>query len=327
MIDRVRSHGDQEPPLFALDETDEPDDSEELVSRGGPIRSEGVQIPSDVIDYGNGLLPDSLLQRIGIGSHRLHSTAAAAFGRLRDQAAAAGIDLTCTDSYRTLNEQKELKQRKPTLSATPGRSVHGWGFAVDVSIGSPPKPFGMTVLRWLKENGPVHGWFLGRPRDEPWHWVYRGTETSMLPADNAGLGTYIAPNSDQPTTTSATTQAGTTQAKIVRGLLGLPPGDQFDDATLDAVRGFQQANGLVVDGVAGPLTFAALCRVTAPTDRPELAVDSTGEQVRWLQRRLGRTPDGVFGPRTESTVIEFQRNRGLTPDGKVGRRTWAALVG
>lgn len=326
MTDRVRSHGDEEPPLFALDETDEPDESEELVSRGGQISAEGVQIPSDVIDFGNGLLPDSLLQRIGIGSHRLHSEAAAAFGRLRDQAAAAGIDLTCTDSYRTLNEQKELKQRKPTLSATPGRSVHGWGFAVDVSVGSPPKPFGMTVLRWLKEHGPVHGWFLGRPRDEPWHWVYRGTDTSMLPADNAAPAADIAPHTDQPTTTTSTSTSTPIRAKIVRGLLGLPPGDQFDDPTLDAVRVFQHTNGLVVDGVAGPLTFAALCRVTAPTDRPELAVDSTGEQVRWVQRRLGRTPDGVFGPRTESAVIEFQRDRGLTPDGKVGRRTWAALI-
>ena len=322
VINDDRSNDDDEQPLFSLDGTDEPDESGEFVDRGGPLRLEGVEIPFEILEFGNGLLPDSMLQRIGGGSHRLHASAAAAFALLREQAAAAGIDLTCTDSYRTLSQQEELKLRKPTLSATPGRSVHGWGFAVDVSVGSPPKPFGMKVLRWLQDSGPALGWFPGRPKDEPWHWVYRGTQTGVPPAETEQVAqsqpTGVTPTPSTPSTPSA---------KIVRGLLELPPGEQLDDAALDAVKHFQQGNGLVVDGVVGPLTFAALCRVTAPTDRPELTINSTGDSVRWVQRRLGRTPDGAFGARTEASVIEFQRERGLTADGKVGARTWAALVG
>ena len=50
-----------------------------------------------------------------------------------------------------------------------------------------------------------------------------------------------------------------------------------------------------------------------------------GTAVASVQRRLGLTPDGVFGPATERAVKRFQRRRGLTPDGVVGPRTAAAL--
>ena len=36
--------------------------------------------------------------------------------------------------------------------------------------------------------------------------------------------------------------------------------------------------------------------------------------------------DGVFGSRTEASVIAFQRIFGLTPDGIVGPGTWYELV-
>ncbi len=47
--------------------------------------------------------------------------------------------------------------------------------------------------------------------------------------------------------------------------------------------------------------------------------------MRLLQRRLGITVDGIFGPGTQRAVKAFQRRRGLTADGIVGPATWAAL--
>ncbi|WP_255212158.1 peptidoglycan-binding domain-containing protein [Terribacillus saccharophilus] len=44
-----------------------------------------------------------------------------------------------------------------------------------------------------------------------------------------------------------------------------------------------------------------------------------------MQRTLGVTADGIFGPNTRQAVINFQRNNGLGVDGIVGPETWNRL--
>jgi len=300
-----------EAPIFDIDDRDEEDPG----TPRGDLVLEGVRIPPDVVAFGNGKLPAAALQEIGVYHHRLHPSAAAAFAELRTAAKQAGIDLTCTDSYRSIEEQQDLKDRKPTLSATPGKSVHGWGFAVDLSLGLPPKPFGDSVLQWLIDNGPEMGWYRGRPKDEPWHWVYRG-DSAPIPA----------------TAQAATAGAGAgapagwvVGVDVVRGLLGLDAkADQT--AVVAAVVAFQRAHQLSDDGVVGPRTKAALFSQTLPAERPELRQGATGDVVRWVQMRVGCVPDGNFGPATERAVRAFQASSGLAEDGVVGAKTWAALA-
>ncbi|MFH1808868.1 MAG: peptidoglycan-binding protein [Pseudomonadota bacterium] len=58
-----------------------------------------------------------------------------------------------------------------------------------------------------------------------------------------------------------------------------------------------------------------------------------GTEVKELQNLLkqnGIDPgpsDGIFGPKTQAAVRQFQQKKGLQVDGKVGQQTWAALHG
>src|SRR5258707_823820 len=111
-------------------------------------------------------------------------------------------------------------------------------------------------------------------------------------------------------------------------------------ATGDAVRWLQRALrrtpnlGLVVDGIVGPLTWAALPN-GAPM--PTLREGSTGAVVRSLQQVLSNgasgqwntSPgaiDGDFGPNTRASVQAFQTWGGVTSDGIVGDQTWVVSL-
>jgi peptidoglycan hydrolase-like protein with peptidoglycan-binding domain len=65
--------------------------------------------------------------------------------------------------------------------------------------------------------------------------------------------------------------------------------------------------------------------------QPTISPGATGDVVRRLQRALRRTPelelkvDGIFGPMTETLVINFQKAASLSADGIVGPITWQAL--
>jgi peptidoglycan hydrolase-like protein with peptidoglycan-binding domain len=52
-----------------------------------------------------------------------------------------------------------------------------------------------------------------------------------------------------------------------------------------------------------------------------------GRQVQLLQRALGISVDGMFGPETKEAVEHFQSSHGLAVDGIVGSQTSAALGG
>ena len=61
------------------------------------------------------------------------------------------------------------------------------------------------------------------------------------------------------------------------------------------------------------------------TTYPVLRMGSKGEAVKELQRLLGITADGSFGPITFKILIAFQRSHGLVADGIVGAKTWSEL--
>lgn len=62
-----------------------------------------------------------------------------------------------------------------------------------------------------------------------------------------------------------------------------------------------------------------------PTVSVTLRLGSRGEAVKVVQRIVGATADGVFGPKTLAAVKRYQASKGLVVDGIVGPKTRAAM--
>ena len=139
----------------------------------------GCQMPSGL--EANGFLSGASLCPLEIGGgHRLRTDAAKAFDLMnRAHLASVGTPLCVTDSYRSYPEQVDVFKRKPGLAATPGRSQHGWGLAVDFCGGV--QTFGSAEHAWMQINAYRFGWVhpawaqQGGSKPEAWHWEFQGS--------------------------------------------------------------------------------------------------------------------------------------------------------
>jgi len=95
----------------------------------------------------------------------------------------------------------------------------------------------------------------------------------------------------------------------------------FGSGTEKALKDYQQANGLKVDGIAGPDTFSHM----GLYDLVLLRRGTRGTTVKKMQEELGIDADGKFGAGTEKAVKEYQEKNGLKADGIVGPGTLAKL--
>ena len=92
---------------------------------------------------------------LGVGNKRLRPEAANAWR-------AAGAP-SITDNYRTYAQQVQAKLDKPTLAATPGKSQHERGNAIDVVM-----PISVATTQALLGAG----WHQFNAKKEPWHFSY-----------------------------------------------------------------------------------------------------------------------------------------------------------
>jgi peptidoglycan hydrolase-like protein with peptidoglycan-binding domain len=127
------------------------------------------------------------------------------------------------------------------------------------------------------------------------------------------------------------------QTKTVQHLLrahgnGLAPDGIFGPGTEAAVRDFQDANGLTVDGIVGRHTWSALIVTVRRGDHGD-AVRAVQWQSVVRHGEDGLAVDGDFGPLTEEYVRDFQftmgerfPHDGIAVDGVVGPVTWRAFA-
>jgi N-acetylmuramoyl-L-alanine amidase len=110
----------------------------------------------------------------------------------------------------------------------------------------------------------------------------------------------------------------------------------MSDLTESEIRSFQQARGLDVTGFVDAVTARAIEESQWKLGDRSLYLHNLdlmrGDDIAALQTRLtemgfncGRV-DGIYGPRTELAVKEFQKSVGATVDGKCGPATIIALI-
>ena len=147
---------------------------------------------------------------------------------------------------------------------------------------------------------------------------------------------------------------------LAQKVIGTTADGVFGPKTTAALRLWQGANGIKVTGQLDPATWAKMAALklipargatvptkpTTPTTPPQptkpptstrsdplaafakltIAKGAKGAAVAALQKALGVTPDGAFGPKTETAVKAFQTRRNLPATGIVGPSTWTALM-
>lgn len=126
-------------------------------------------VPYELLGYGNGQIPAAALSTIDGTSHRMWAPAARSFEAMRADAAADGVTIGITDSYRSYDAQVDVAARKGLysqggLAAVPGTSNHGWGMALDLRLDD-------QAQAWMREHADEYGFVEAVPR-EPWHWEY-----------------------------------------------------------------------------------------------------------------------------------------------------------
>lgn len=151
----------------------------------------------------------------------------------------------------------------------------------------------------------------------------------------AAIATPAAPQARRPTLRRGS--RGPDVQHLQKLLPGLTADGIYGLITERAVRSFQEAARLQVDGIAGPQTWAALEAVTPAIHAASLPTVRSGDRgpaVSQLQNLLAtrgllahNLQTGVFGPRTLAAVLTYQQQARLTVDGIVGPQTWRSLLG
>ena len=114
------------------------------------------------------------------------------------------------------------------------------------------------------------------------------------------------------------------------GYITFKPDGVLGKTTVSAIKAFQRANGLTVDGALGPVTRDKI--LSGKATAMVLQLGDYGTDVKNMQSALVKLKylrssgaTGYFGELTEKAVKAFQKRNHLTVDGRVGGTTLAIM--
>ena len=230
-----------------------------------------IVMPKDLKGVEPGKLPESLLRAIPSGG-KLHHRAADAWNAMVAKAKAEGLELKPTSSgdlYRTYeNQLAGFKQRyvlEPIVGtstksfegktwylkkgmamlATPGKSNHNLGIAIDVHSAGEPKR-----LNWLIANVKDFGFSWEVVPSEPWHLrlVTGDNPTPAVIAFTGGAAPVVNLNVTPPIHNHKALQEALKAKGFYKGAID----GQMNQGTIEAIKAFKVANKLSADSVVGP---------------------------------------------------------------------------
>jgi hypothetical protein len=253
-----------------------------------------VKLPRDLQGVEPGKLPANLLKAVP-GGGKLHHLAADSWIAMVSAAKADGVELKPTssgDTYRDYELQKRgfltryqlepipgqstktfegktwyLKKGMAML-ATPGKSQHNLGLAVDVHSASEPKR-----INWLIANVEKFGWSWEVVPSEPWHIRYvagdnvpqsvkdfHGGAVQSAPAPTPKPVASATPASSDPHLTIGNKGQSVRKAQrlLAKHGFGTNPDGDFGPKTQANVKDFQKAKNISVTGNVDAQTWAAL---------------------------------------------------------------------
>jgi LAS superfamily LD-carboxypeptidase LdcB/murein DD-endopeptidase MepM/ murein hydrolase activator NlpD len=260
----------------------------------------------------------------------LNKDAAAAFNKMKSDAASQGIDLSVISGYRSVATQTELwnaqvakqgsEPAAAKISAPPGYSEHQTGYAFDIGqTGAGGSDLNQSfqntpAYQWLHQNAGKYGFVqsyngsTSGADNEPWHWRFEGTQAAK--STFSPTSTSQSSSSGNCSNNSTASSDGSNDCSVYKGVSVGAFKDAIADIESQGSGGYSAVGPMIPPTRTDPTYAVGLGKYQFMSFRPEVIASANARGgSAWLQSIAnGRTPTAAevnqyFPPDVQETVM------------------------